>query len=185
MNTYDKNFLFRLSYALTRRFALIPVDVPLNEDTQARHDEREKLWQDVQHALKERSIRDVAIDELKESYNETLMTPLYDQLVTAIRAQPGSPVEGLGRSIGFAQIAAALRHAIIEVELGIVGSGGTLEALDRGVRSSIVPQLEGLSNSALQDFLTWWQNQDLLNRMNHSIMAVRQLMRGAGLFLTE
>ena len=32
MNSYDKNFLFRMSYALTRRFALVEVDVPSPDD---------------------------------------------------------------------------------------------------------------------------------------------------------
>lgn len=185
MNTYDKNFLFRLSYALTRRFALIPVDVPANEDTDGRNEERAKLWQDAQRALKERKLWNASAQELEKKYNDDLMKLLYDDLITQIRSQSTDHPGGLSRSVGFAQIAAALRHAMIELELGLVKPEAALEALDRGVRSAIVPQLEGLSNTALQDFLVWWVKQEHLKGMQESIAAVRQLMRGAGLFVTE
>ena len=185
MNTYDKNFLFRLSYALTRRFALIPVDVPSNHDEGARNEEREKLWQDLQRSLRERNIREATLDQLAETYGNTLMTPLYDDLVTKMRAAATDQAQGLGRSIGFAQIASALRYAVFEIEMGLVDQEDSISALDRGVRAGIIPQLEGLPNSALQDFLNWWQNNDALNGMARSMSALRDLMRGAGLFLTE
>ena len=185
MNTYDKNFLFRLSYALTRRFALIPVDVPQNDDVDARQDERAKLWAHLHRALRERDIRDDPPEQLTSEYDELLMKPLYDELITAIRAPSTDPSRGLGRSIGFAQIATALRYAVFEVELGLIERKDILGALDRGVRAGIVPQLEGLSNTALSDFLEWWENHDTLKGMVHSMSAVRDLMRGAGLFLTE
>lgn len=185
MNTYDKNFLFRLSYALTRRFALIPINVPANDDESGRQEERAKLWLNLQSALKEQGVRDATVAQLQTDYDEVLMKPLYDDLVTMIRAVPATRAEGLGRSLGFAQIAAALRHAVFEIELGLVSVGAALDALDRGVRSSIVPQLEGLSNAALQEFVKWWEQQDTLRRMHRSMAAVRELMRGANLFLTE
>lgn len=185
MNTYDKNFLFRLSYALTRRFALIPVDVPANSDAEARKDEQEKLWFNLQRALNERGLRDATVGDLRCDYDESVMDPLYNQLITMIRESPRIRSEGLGRSIGFAQIAAALRHAVFEVELHLVGKDESLDALDRGVRSAIVPQLEGLSNTALQSFLAWWQGHQTLGKMRRSMQAVGELIRGASLFLTD
>ena len=184
MNTYDKNFLFRLSYALTRRFALIPVDVPPNEDEDARNEERDKLWQDLQGSLSERGIKEVIAGELATTYGDTLMKPLYDDLITTMRAATEQG-HGLGRSIGFAQIASALRYAVFEIEMGLADHGDYMAALDRGVRAAIIPQLEGLPNSVLQNFLAWWQNNETLSGMVRSMSALRDLMRGAGLFLTE
>lgn len=185
MNTYDRNFLFRLSYALTRRFALIPINVPANEDETARQEEREKLWQNLQGALREQGLREAELDDLRRDYEEVLMEPLYDKLVSAIRESSTVRSEGLGRGLGFAQIAAALRHAVLELELGLVQKDASTEALDRGVRSSIVPQLEGLSNTALQSFLGWWEQESTLAEMKRSIEAVRELTRGANLFMTD
>ncbi len=186
MNTYDRNFLFRLSYALTRRFALIPINVPSNDDAAARQEEREKLWQNLQKALREQGLREAELDDLRRDYEEDLMEPLYDRLVTAIRGESSAAQpEGLGRGLGFAQIAAALRHAVLELELGLVQKDASTAALDRGVRSSIVPQLEGLSNTTLQEFLVWWEGQGTLGEMERSIEAVRELTRGANLFMTD
>ena len=185
MNTYDKNFLFRLSYALTRRFALIPVDVPRNDDEDARNEEKAKLWQDLQRALSERGIKEATAEELATTYGDTLMKPLYDDLITTMRATATEQAHGLGRSIGFAQIASALRYAVFEIEMELADHEDCMEALDRGVRAAIIPQLEGLPNSALQNFLAWWQNNTTLSGMVRSMAALRDLMRGAGLFLTE
>ena len=185
MNTYDKNFLFRLSYALTRRFALIPVDVPPNDDEEARKEEREKLWQDLQRSLGERGIRETTTEQLVRTYGDTLMKPLYEDLITTMRAAATEQAQGLGRSIGFAQIASALRYAVFEIEMGLVDQEDYMAALDRGIRAAIIPQLEGLPNSALQNFLSWWQNNGALSGMDHSMSALRDLMKGAGLFLTE
>ena len=185
MNTYDKNFLFRLSYALTRRFALIPVDVPPNDDEEARKEEREKLWQDLQRSLEERGIRETTTEQLVRTYGDTLMKPLYEDLITTMRAAATEQAQGLGRSIGFAQIASALRYAVFEIEMGLVNQEDYMAALDRGIRAAIIPQLEGLPNSALQNFLSWWQNNEALSGMNRSMSALRDLMKGAGLFLTE
>ena len=60
-----------------------------------------------------------------------------------------------------------------------------MAALDRGIRAAIIPQLEGLPNSALQNFLSWWQNNEALSGMVRSMSALRDIMSGAGLFLTE
>ena len=185
MNTYDKNFLFRLSYALTRRFALIPVDVPPNDDEEARKEEREKLWQDLQRSLGERGIRETTTEQLARTYGDTLMKPLYEDLITTMRAAATEQAQGLGRSIGFAQIASTLRYAVFEIEMGLVDQEDYMAALDRGIRAAIIPQLEGLPNSALQNFLSWWQNNEALSGMDRSMSALRDLMKGAGLFLTE
>ena len=185
MNTYDKNFLFRLSYALTRRFALIPVDVPRNDDGDARNEEKDKLWQDLQRSLSERGIKEATVEELAATYGDTLMKPLYDDLITAMRATASEQAHGLGRSIGFAQIASALRYAVFEIEMELSGHQHSVEAMDRGVRAAIIPQLEGLPNSTLQNFLAWWENNATLSGMVRSMSALRDLMRGAGLFLTE
>jgi len=184
MNTFDRNFLFRFSYALTRRFALIPIDVPANDDEEARGAEREQLWRNLGSAVRERLPSPARPDqELRDRYGDALVRPLYDELVTRIRAsQEGG---GLGRGLGFAQIAAALRHAVFEVELGLVDPDAAMVALDRGIRSAIVPQLEGLPSGSLDAFAAWWASQPGLKEATRSIDAVRELVRGASLYRTE
>lgn len=185
MNTYDKNFLFRLSYALTRRFALVPVDVPANSDEAARSDEKAKLWMNLRNALSDQGVREATVDELRRDYEASLMAPLYDDLTTAIRAEPVERPEGLGRSIGFAQVASALRHAVLELELKLTPRDRGIRALDHGVRSAIVPQLEGLSNASLDQFVRWWsQHEDLLD-MSESIAGVREQIRTSSLFVVD
>jgi hypothetical protein len=185
MNTYDKNFLFRMSYALTRRFAMIPVDVPDNADQEGRDDEVEKLWEDLRTALKVKAERELSIVDLKAKYEKTLMEPLYGVLVTSIRANPVTTPHGLGRGIGFAQVAAALRHAVMSVELGVVSSSDTSAALDWATRGDIVPQLEGLPGTQLAAFAEWWAKEDGIQNMTTSISAVRDLTRGMQLFQTS
>lgn len=182
MNTYDKNFLFRMSYALTRRFALVPIDVPLNSDAVGRADEVTKLWSNLRAALKERCDRSYEIADLKAKYDATLMHPLYEVLTTAIRALPAEEPHGLGRGIGFAQIAAALRHAAMSIELGVVAAADTTGAMDWAVRGAIVPQLEGLPSSQLASFATWWSGNASIRDMKVSLGGIQDLTRGIQLF---
>jgi len=183
MNSFDKNFLHRLSYALTRRFALIPIDVPATDAERAQ--EKEKLWANVAGSLPDIEGARRMADDLKASYDTSSMTPLSDPLVAHIRARPEGVPGGLGRPIGFAQIADALRHAILQCELGLVGAGDEIKALDSGVRAAIVPQLEGLANATLRPFHAWWKEKDGIKGMARSLQAVGDLMGGGGLYRTE
>jgi MoxR-like ATPase len=181
MNSYDKNFLFRLSYALMRRFALIPIDPPSIDADAApeRRVEEDKLWDAIAAALNEHGAQ-TSSGALRSTHSAWLMAPLFDGLVQAIR----NP-ESLNRGIGFAQIAAAARHAALVIHLGLASNdaSGHTDALDRGVRSAIVPQLEGLPNNALAQFIKWWTNQSPpLDALRLSIQATKQLMRGTELF---
>lgn len=186
MNSYDKNFLFRLSYALMRRFALIPVDPPGTGSEQvavdARQREEDKLYDALAAGLAEHDAG-VTADQLRTTHAEWLVEPLYGRLVQAIR----SP-EQLNRGLGFAQVASAARYAALVHHLGLVGDDedGRIAALDRGVRSAIVAQLEGLPNNALQRFVEWWEGQPPpVGGLRLSIEATRRLMRGANLFATD
>jgi MoxR-like ATPase len=181
MNSYDKNFLFRMSYALTRRFALVEVGVPDNNDNVARAQEREALWKSVSATLMVSSIAK-SPEELRSAYDEGLAEPLYQTLVTQIRDP-----NGLGRGIGFAQVAAALTHATTSIELGLVGNDaeGMVQALDRGVRVSIIPQLEGLPNQKLRTFITWWEGNSSLRGLTASVHATKDLLSGIDLFVTD
>ena len=136
-------------------------------------------------SLSERGIKEATAGELATTYGDILMKPLYDDLITTMRAAATEQAQGLGRSIGFAQIASALHYAVFEIEMGLADHEDYMAAMDRGVRAAIIPQLEGLPNSALQNFLAWWQNNETLSGMVRSMSALRDLMRGAGLFLTE
>jgi MoxR-like ATPase len=181
MNTYDKNFLFRMSYALTRRFALVPMEPPTTGEEAAdeRRAEKEALWTSLHAALSDHGdTRTVA--DLKAAFSRKLMEPLYDVLVQKVR----SP-DGLNRGLGFALVASAVRHAALERHLELVDDDGLVEALDRGVRAAIVPQLEGLPNSALKDFTDWWERTDAVSGMSRAIAATKLLIRDTSLFVTS
>lgn len=186
MNSYDKNFLFRLSYALMRRFALIPIDPPGTESDQVavagRAREEDKLYENLAAGLNEHGAS-VTASGLRTTHATWLMDPLYGGLLQAIRAP-----DRLNRGIGFAQIASAARYAALVHYLGLVpdDDDGKKAALDRGVRSAIVPQLEGLPNNALQQFVKWWGEQSApLSGLDLSIEATRLLMRGTNLFTSS
>jgi MoxR-like ATPase len=185
MNTYDKNFLFRMSYALTRRFALIEVGVPANDDAEARQHEGLGVLDVASQKLATVGVSKTA-DELGTSYEPVLLL-LYDTLVTRIRDTDSD--EGLGRGIGFAQIASAFVQTALAVELGYVDgpddNAKQLAALDRGVASSIVPQLEGLPNSKLKAFTDWWAGEAELKKLTESLTAARALISGLDLFISE
>lgn len=183
MNSYDKNFLFRLSYALMRRFAQVSIDPPGTganaEAVEARSDEQEKLWINLAGALADHGRNDTP-GQLQQAWGGWPIDPLYTILVQEIRSG-----QRLARGVGFAQVAAAARQAALMVHLGLVNDDedGHAKALDAGVRSSIVPQLEGLPNNLLADFVKWWGDQQPpVGAMPRSIEATRLLMRGTSLF---
>jgi MoxR-like ATPase len=185
MNTYDKNFLFRMSYALTRRFALIEVAPPDNDDEEGRLREGLALLTKVSQLLASHGIYKTEA-EVGAEYDEVLHR-LYDGLVPQIRALDGDAT--LGRGIGFAQIASALGQTALAVELDYGEAGDDrerrIEALDRGITSSIVPQLEGLPNSKLRAFTEWWADDDELSALHRSLAATRALITGLDLFIDD
>jgi MoxR-like ATPase len=185
MNTYDKNFLFRMSYALTRRFALIEVGVPSNDDETARVAEGLGILTATERVLTGAGVTKT-IDQLGAEYAVELDL-LYDRLVTRVRAPEADG--GLGRGIGFAQIASAFQQTALAFELGYVHAADDAAmrtaALDRGVMSSIVPQLEGLPNSRLKAFTDWWAADADLKTLSASLGAARALISGLDLFIAE
>lgn len=184
MNTYDKNFLFRLSYALTRRFALVEVGVPANDDEPGRQQEGLGVLQVVSQLLNARGIAKTPI-ALGTEY-EQVLTLLYDRLVTQIRSDGSA---GLGRGIGFAQIAAAFGQTCLACELNYgepdADDARKVDALDRAITASIVPQLEGLPNSKLKAFTDWWANDGELLQLRRSLTATRALISGLDLFIAD
>ena len=185
MNTYDKNFLFRLSYALTRRFALIEVGVPSNDDALAREQEKSRVVQSVSELLTSRGLSKTS-QQVTLEYEEVVRL-LYDRLMTQIRSP--NLAAGLNRGIGFAQIAAALGQTALAFELNY-GEPGTddvrrVDALDRAIMATIVPQLEGLPTSRLKSFTEWWAAQPDLQKLTRSLAATRALISGLDLFIAD
>ena len=181
MNTYDKNFLFRLSYALTRRFALIEVGVPANDDESGRDRERKALLSAAAHTLGPAG----GEATVSETYG-SMLTLLYDTLVTKIRSHDEG---GLDRGIGFAEISETFLQAVIAVSRGYVDGDDDDQrraaSLDRAVSASIVPQLEGLPNSRLRSFTEWWAANSELATLHRSLRATRALISGLDLFVSE
>lgn len=184
MNTYDKNFLFRLSYALTRRFALVELGVPANDDDLGRLREGLGLLESVRLTLASQNIVKTQA-QIAADY-EVVLDLVYERLVKQIRSSEGA---GLARGIGFAQIAAALSQAVLAYELAY-GESGTdeerlIDAADRAVAVSIVPQLEGLPSSRLTSFTSWWDGDAQLRSLMRSLGGTRALISGLDLFLAD
>ena len=184
MNTYDKNFLFRLSYALTRRFALIELGVPDNDDEVARDRERTALLMAVRSTLALHNIMK-SDDDVAVGY-EVALSLVYQRLVRQIRS---TGEQGLHRGIGFAQIAAALSQAGLAYELGYGEPGSDhdrlIDAVDRAVVGTIVPQLEGLPSSRLKDFVAWWESDTEVQALRRSLAGTKALISGLDLFLAD
>jgi hypothetical protein len=91
--------------------------------------------------------------------------------------------------LGFAQIAAVVQQTVLANELGYVvasdNAARQLSALDRAVRASIVPQLEGLPNTKLREFTDWWAGQPKLSKLTGSLDATRALISGLDLFIAN
>ncbi len=147
MNNYDKDFLFHVSYALSRRFAYIYIGVPQNNE-----------GKEIElHAIKNQVITEVNnkmgnsfdSENFEEDYKK-IFEKLKDIIYLIRNYKEDS--ESIKRDIGFAQFKDTLKYIVLAKES--VGADIDLKVLlDMAIASNIVPQLEGLNNKKLKNMI--------------------------------
>ena len=141
LNTYDRHFLFNISYALMRRFAFIGMPIPP-------HDE-------------ERSIltgeRGVAFDDIKQNFgrgrverilSSTPYRSLVDKLYDVMN--PDTGIRKI-RGIGTAQMIDTLRFILTGMLMD--GEAQHLDLLDRAIESNVLPQMDGMNREIDEDLV--------------------------------
>lgn len=159
MNSYDKNFLFQMSYALTRRFAFVYVGVPRNGD------ELEKEDRAVRYQVFRSFLAHFPGKYSDDSTGFAQFTETTAGIFSLIKRQvhlirgivPDAENPGLNREIGTAQFLDAFRYAVLAYELRSVSSTEsqqelTVQAVDEAIALNLIPQLEGLSRDQLQSY---------------------------------
>ena len=137
LNTADKHFLFRLSDALKSRFAYIEIDIPGKEKS------HQEIYYAMKNAVEEIELENVKSlidfdDENKTIIKETSNVNLYNLMYQAYTF------------LEFVRLFKKLGTAILQLIFQniIIGNQITKKAnqsLDNALTSTLVPQLEGLS----------------------------------------
>ena len=141
LNTYDRHFLFNISYALMRRFAFIGMPIPpRDEERGILTGERGVAFEDLKAALGRGRVERVLsstpyrsiVDKLHEAMNPT----------TGIRKI---------RGIGTAQMIDTMRFVL----MGMLTQGQAqhLDLLDRAVESNVLPQLDGMNREVDEELV--------------------------------
>jgi 5-methylcytosine-specific restriction enzyme B len=141
LNTADKHFLFQLSDALKSRFAYIEVDVPKSADYE----------KEIYYAMKN------AISELRlEKYEDIILLNLDDKKVLPGKMNPDFYNRALHayyifesirvfKKLGTAILQLVYQNMLVAFKM----TGNTKLSLDNALTSTLTPQLENLSVSAL------------------------------------
>ena len=174
MNTYDKNFLFRISYGLTRRFSYKLLTIPRGNEGLQR--EKEEVARQATVSLNQKLKKDYSLDDIQNKYRRAF--EVLFKFAYAVR----NP-ERLDREIGLAQILDAFRHAIVRLELGFTFPDQTdplsdesqISAIDQAIRSSIVPQFEGISKQRRTHFLEYIRSDADLSSLTYTQTAIEEL----------
>ena len=179
MNTYDKNFLFRISYGLLRRFAFIPVLPPDAGEIERTAREKEIVIEQTSDALKQKMPGEqltLKPQEIRDKYDKEILEVLYE-FVNNIR---GKEQGMLDRAIGTAQVIETFRNTVISIELGLEqyqNPSEYISALDRAIRSYIVPQLDGVPPSKLKEFIQNIESNQRLKNLYRTVSAIEELTR--------
>lgn len=139
LNTADKHYLFPLSNALKSRFAFIDIDIPGIE-------ERDK---EIFYALKEatRSLKDDFADKLVFDENNQRLDEKTDSELYSVIYQAYNFLSfvRLFRKLGTAILKIIYQNLLKSQNLGL----DLKDILDNSINSTIIPQLEGLSEFSL------------------------------------
>jgi MoxR-like ATPase len=149
INNFDKNFLFKFSYALSRRFAHIYVGVPNETEF---NDELLTIYE---------SIRKYLINEF--GVNAAVLTNLHNDDGIKVIADLVSYLRGYGadgikiRDIGTALLIDSIRLYCVQkfvVTTGTIDANKQSDMVDIAVNSIIIPALEGVLDDPQIDKLT-------------------------------
>jgi hypothetical protein len=142
LNTADKHFLFRLSDALKSRFAYIEIDIPRKEQ------QHQEIYYALKNAIEEIDSSNlkslITLDDenkiiLKEKSNEDLYIRIYQayNFVYLVRTF---------KKLGTAILQLIYQHMLVGNEI----TGDSKQALDNALTSTLIPQLEGLSETEIE-----------------------------------
>jgi len=133
LNTYDRHFLFNISYALMRRFAFIGMPIPPRDEERAiLTGERGVAFEDLKQA--------VGRGRVERVLSSTPYRSIVDKLYEAMNTTTG--IRKI-RGIGTAQMIDTMRFVL----MGMLTQGQAqhLDLLDRAVESNVLPQLDGMN----------------------------------------
>ena len=142
LNTYDRHFLFNISYALMRRFAFIGMPIPPRDEERAiLTGERGVAFEDVKQSLGRGRVERV----LSSTPYRTLVDKLFQVM---------DPEKGIRkiRGIGTAQMIDTMRFVL----MGMLMNENTdlLDLLDRAIESNVLPQLDGMNREIDEELIT-------------------------------
>lgn len=150
LNTADKHFLFQLSDALKSRFAYIEIDIP----------SRNEFEKEIYYAMKN------AIEELGDNNYESLIAFDHDnkridkensneQFYTrVIQAYLFLDLVRIFKKLGTAILKLVYQNLLVGTKI----TGDSKLALDNSLNSTLIPQLENLSRSALGSIQALYSN---------------------------
>jgi len=141
LNTYDRHFLFNISYALMRRFAFIGMPIPPHDEERAiLTGERGIAFEDVKQSLGRGRVERV----LTSTPYRSLVDKLYDVM------NPETGIRKL-RGIGTAQLIDTLRFVLMGLMMD--HDAQHLDLLDRALESNVLPQLDGMNREIDEDLV--------------------------------
>ncbi|MFW6015974.1 MAG: AAA family ATPase [bacterium] len=151
INNYDKDFLYHISYALMRRFAYIYIGIPENEVERKRelNNIKNKVVEEVERKLQ----LSYSVNDLDEEFKDIIED--LKKIVYMIRPKENKAQDELSREIGFAQFKDTLKYVVVSYkslsEQSILNVNKK-DLLDISLASNIIPQLEGLNKTQLDNF---------------------------------
>jgi hypothetical protein len=141
LNTYDRHFLFNISYALMRRFAFIGMPIPPHDEERAiLTGERGLAFEDIKESLGRGRVERI----LTSTPYRSLVDKLYEVM------NPGSGIRKI-RGIGTAQMIDTLRFILMGMIMD--GEAQHLDLLDRAIESNVLPQLDGMNREIDEDLV--------------------------------
>jgi len=170
INNYDKDFLYHISYALMRRFAYIYIGIPENEI------EKDKEFNNIKNKVVEEVEKKLNLTYSLEELNKDFKDIIEDlkKIVYMIRPNENKKQEELSREIGFAQFKDTLQYIVISYKT--LSNNNVLDVekkdlLDISLAANIIPQLEGLNKTQLENLRTNLNSKySYLNKTNRTLL---------------
>jgi MoxR-like ATPase len=134
MNTFDKNFLYSLSYGLTRRLAFVEVPVPPRDEEARVLDDR---------------VSDVLAGFSKDEIERTVRSDRYLKEKTGLLQVVNRIRDECNLQLGTSQLVRTLAGVAAYLLTGIDSD----DVLDRSFMSNIVPMFEGQSDETLEEVI--------------------------------
>lgn len=154
MNNYDKDFLFHVSYALIRRFSYIYIGIPETEDEKKK--EISSIKAQIVKEVRRKLNKNFTKEKLEDGYTK-IIDYLID-IISMIRPGENKDHGKLSREIGFAQFKDTLKFVVLAYECLFDDQADNDELklkesfLDMSIAANIIPQLDGLNKTKLNNF---------------------------------